>query len=182
MHRRERLAIMSEGAIREDDPRDLARARRLAEDVDGSPLKGKRIPQRVKNFVAGPDSYVASMGGPLPWMQRRRMIEDETARHERRLGEARRELAAACSNEVEFARRWRRVAAGWSFHAVNELIEKHNRNFPAEARLPMDPRTGDFVRLNGKPYRLEPLDARWILGCFPASRLEALRVDVDDDR
>jgi len=70
---------MSEGAIREDDPRDIARARRLAEDVEGSPLKGKRIRQRLKNFVAGADSYVASMGGPLPWMQRRRMIEDETA-------------------------------------------------------------------------------------------------------
>ena len=173
---------MSEGAIREDDPRAVARARRLAEDVDGSPLKGKRIRHRLKNFVAGPDSYVASMGGPLPWMQRRRMIEDETARHAGRLADARRELAAACRSEAEFARRWRRIAEGWSFHAVNELIEKHNRNFPAEARLPMDPRTGDFVRLNGKPYRLEPLDARWILGRFPASGLQALRVDVDDDR
>ena len=173
---------MSEGAIREDDPRDVARARRLAEEVDGSPLKGKRIRQRVKNFVAGPDSYVASMGGPLPWMQRRRMIEDETARHERRLADAHRELAQTCRNEVEFARRWSGIAEVWSFHAVNELIEKHNRNFPAEARLPMDPRTGDFVRLNGKPYRLEPLDADWVLERFPASGLEALRVDVDDHR
>ncbi|MDX6449014.1 MAG: hypothetical protein QOD08_1477, partial [Gaiellaceae bacterium] len=51
---------------------------------------------------------------------------------------------------------------------------------PAEARLPMDPRTGDFVRLNGKPYRLEPLDSAWILRRFPASDLEALRIDVDD--
>jgi len=173
---------MSEGAIREDDPRDVARARRLAEDVEGSPLKGKRLRQRLKNFVAGPDSYVASMGGPLPWMQRRRMIEDETAHHERRLASARRELAAACGSEAEFARRWRRIADAWSFHAVNELIEKHNRNFPAEARLPMDPGTGDFVRLNGKPYRLEPLDADWVLERFPASGLQALRVDVDDDR
>jgi hypothetical protein len=174
------LAIMSEGAIREDDPRDLARARRLAEDVDSSPLKGKRIRQRLRNFVAGPDSYVASMGGPLPWMQRRRMIEDETARHERRLANARRELAGTCRSEAELARRWRGIADGWSFHAVNELIETHNRNFPAEARLPMDPRTGDFVRLNGKPYRLEPLDSAWILRRFPASDLEALRIDVDD--
>jgi hypothetical protein len=178
--RRERLAIMSEGAIREDDPRDLARERRLAEDVDGSPLKGKRIRQRLKNFVAGPDSYVASMGGPLPWMQRRRMIEDETAQHERRLADARRELGESCRSEAEFARRWRGIAEVWSFHAVNELIEKHNRNFPAEARLPMDPRTGDFVRLNGKPYRLEPLDAQWVLDRFPVSGLEALRVHVDD--
>jgi len=42
---------MSEGAIREDDPRDVARVLRLAEDVEGSPLKGKRIRQRLKNFA-----------------------------------------------------------------------------------------------------------------------------------
>src|SRR6266550_1333482 len=172
MDRRERQAIMSEGAIRKDDPRDVAHARRLAEDVEGSPLKGKRIRQRLKNFVAGADSYVASMGGPLPWMQRRR-IEDETALHERLLSEARRELATTCRSQAEFARRWRGIAERWSFDAVNELIEKHNRNFPAESRLPMDPRTGDFVRLNGKPYRLEPLDAAWIFERFPPE-LEAL--------
>jgi hypothetical protein len=33
----------------------------------------------------------------------------------------------------------------------------------------MDPRTGDFVLVNGKPYRREPLDARWILARFPAA-------------
>jgi len=180
MDRRERMTIMSEGAIRKDDPRDAEHARRLAEDIEGSPLKGRRIRQRLKNFVTGADNYVASIGGPLPWMQRRRMIEDETAQHERRLAEASRELAESCRSEAEFARRWRRVAERWSFDEVNELIEKHNRNFPAESRLPMDPRTGDFVRLNGKPYRLEPLDAAWILDRFPAD-LEALRVDVDHD-
>jgi hypothetical protein len=169
MDRRERLAIMSEGAIRKDDPRDVEQTRRLAEDVEGSPLKGKRIRHRLKNFVTGADNYVASMGGPLPWMQRRRMIEDETERHERRLAETRQELAGTCRSDAEFARRWRRIAERWSFDAVNELIEKHNRNFPAESRLPMDPRTGDFVRLNGKPYRLESLDAAWILKRFPAA-------------
>jgi hypothetical protein len=179
MDRRERQAIMSEGAIRKDDPRDVAHAQRLAEDVEGSPLKGRPIRQRLKNFVAGAESYVTSMGGPLPWMQRRRMIEDETALHARRLADARGELAEACGSEAEFAPLWLEIAERWSFDAVNELIEKHNRNFPAESRLPMDPRTGDFVRLNGKPYRLEPLDAHWVLERFPAS-LQALRVDVDD--
>lgn len=176
MDKRERLEIMSEGATRQDDPRDLARAETLAEDLEGSPLKGKRIRQRLRNFKAGADSYVASLGGPLPWMQRRRAIEDELARHERLLAEARAQLAESCLTEVEFARRWRETAEAWNFYAVNDLIERHNRNFPAESRLPMDPRTGDFVKLNGKPYRLEPLDADWILRRFP---LEALRVYVD---
>lgn len=171
---------MSEGAIRGDDPREAARAERLAAEVDGSPLKGKRIRQRLRNFIPGADSYLASMGGPLPWMQRLRMIEDETEAHERRLAQARAELAGSCRDEREFAQRWRTVAERWSFYAVNELIEKHNRHFPAESRLPMDPQTGDFVRLNGKPYRRERLDAAWILERFPPE-LQALRVDVDDD-
>ena len=52
---------------------------------------------------------------------------------------------------------------------MNELIVRHNRNFPAEARLPMDPRTRDFVRINGRSYAREPLDAEWILARRPAS-------------
>jgi hypothetical protein len=105
-------------------------------------------------------------------MRRLRAIEEETDAHERRLGEAWRELALECDGE-EFARRWRRTAESWSFYAVNRLIEKHNRNFPAEAQLPMDPRTRDFVRLNGKPYSREPLDASWILARFPAEHERA---------
>jgi len=77
------------------------------------------------------------------------------------------------------ARLWRATAETWSFAEVNELIERHNRNFPAEARLPMDPRTRDFVKINGRPYQRQLLDADWILGRWRAE-LEALRVDVDD--
>ena len=58
---------------------------------------------------------------------------------------------------------------------MNELIERHNRNFPAEARLAMDPRTRDFVRLNGRSYLREPLDARWILDRFPPNPEAARR-------
>lgn len=61
-----------------------------------------------------------------------------------------------------------------NFHAVNELVGRHNVNFPAESRLPMDPRTGDFVLLNGRRYQREPLDARWILDRFPPERGRAL--------
>ena len=78
--------------------------------------------------------------------------------------EAWRELAAECgADRTEFARRWRLLAERWSFAAVNELIERHNRWYPAEARLPMDPRSGDFVLVGCRPYEREPLDAHWIL-------------------
>lgn len=51
---------------------------------------------------------------------------------------------------------------------MNDLIDRHNRYYPAESRLPMNPRTGDFVRVNGETYTREPLDAAWILSRFPA--------------
>jgi hypothetical protein len=59
---------------------------------------------------------------------------------------------------------------------VNELISGHTRNFPAEARLPMDPRTRDFVKLNGRPYQREQLDEHWVLERFPADLDVARRV------
>ena len=60
-----------------------------------------------------------------------------------------------------------RYAERWDFTGINELIDKHNRYYPIEARLPMDPRTRDFVKVGGRPYQREPLDASWILAQFP---------------
>ena len=102
-------------------------------------------------------------------MRRLRAIEDESSS----TSAARRELAELAEeleDPAEFAAAWRELAGSWSFAQVNELIERHNRNFPAEARLAMDPRTRDFVRINGRSYLREPLDARWILDRFPADR------------
>ena len=102
-------------------------------------------------------------------MQRLRQIADETARHEEELARAWEELAAQSGGDAALlARRWREVAERWSFYAVNELIDKHNRFFPIESRLPMDPRTGDFALINGEHYSKRPLDASWILARFPA--------------
>src|SRR5436190_1228889 len=107
-------------------------------------------------------------------MVRLREIDRSIAEHERLLGEAWGELSGELAGRPEeLAGRWLELARGWRFDETNALIERHNRNYPAEARLPMDPRTGDFVLVNGKPYRREPLDERWILALFPA---------VSDDR
>ena len=38
----------------------------------------------------------------------------------------------------------------------------------------MDPKTRDFVRINGRPYERELLDAEWILERFPPD-LRAVR-------
>ena len=87
----------------------------------------------------------------------------------------RRTLAQEVEDPAEFAAAWRELAGNWSFARVNELIDRHNRNFPAEAQLAMDPRTRDFVRINGRSYLREPLDERWVLSRFPADRDAVLR-------
>jgi hypothetical protein len=165
--RRELEEIMSQGAIRPETPRDREERRLLDEELATSPVKGQPLRQRLRNFRPDADSAIRALGGPTIWMRRLRAIEDELERHERQLEEAWRALAAETDDAADFARRWRETAAAWSFAQVNELIERHNRNFPAEARLPMDPRTRDFVKINGKPYKRELLDAEWILERWP---------------
>ena len=160
---------MSQGAIKPETPRDREERRVLEVDLAGSPVNGKPLRRRLRNFRPDADSAVRALGGPLHWMRRLRAIEDAVDQHERQLDEAWRTLAAEVDDPQEFARLWRETARTWSFAEVNELIARHNRNFPAEARLPMDPRTRDFVRINGRSYAREPLDAEWILRRWPAS-------------
>ncbi|HVA30889.1 MAG TPA: hypothetical protein VMU58_06435 [Gaiellaceae bacterium] len=174
---------MSQGPIRPETARDREERRILDADLAVSPVKGRPLRSRLRNFRPDADAAVRALGGPTIWMRRLRAIEDELERHETQLEAAWRGLALETGGPAEFERRWLETARGWSFAQVNELIARHNRNFPAEARLPMDPRTRDFVRINGRPYEREPLDAEWILARWPpawSDALEALRVDVDD--
>jgi hypothetical protein len=166
--RRERERILGQwgGATIEDDPRDGAVGDAVARDLEGSPLIGKPQRLRARNFRPTAETYIASLGGPLPYMRRLRQIAEETAEHERQLAEARAELLAA--DGEDFPARWERLARRWRFDAVNELIGRHNQFFPAEARLPMDPKTRDYALVNGRPYRIDPLGPAWILERFPA--------------
>jgi hypothetical protein len=166
--------IMSQGATRPETPRDREERERLEADLESSPVRGTPLRRRVRNFRPDAESAVRALGGPTAWMRRLRAIEDAVEQHERQLGEAWRTLAVELEDPETFAAAWRELAGNWSFAELNELIERHNRNFPAEARLAMDPRTRDFVRINGRPYVREPLDARWILERFPPDREAAL--------
>jgi len=166
---------MNQGATRPETPREREERERLEADLESSPVRGTPLRQRVRNFRPDPESAVRALGGPTVWMRRLRAIEDAIDQHERRLGEAQRVLAEELEDPEAFAGAWGELASNWSFAEVNELIERHNRNFPVEAQLAMDPRTRDFVRVNGRPYAREPLDARWILERFPPDREAALR-------
>jgi hypothetical protein len=158
---------MGHGATRPETPQERREHKQLEADLESSPVRGKPLRQRLRNFRPDSASGVRALGGPTAWMRRLRAIEDAVEQHERQLGEAWRRLADEIEDPAELAAAWRELAGDWSFAKVNELIERHNRNFPVEARLAMDPRTRDFVRINGRSYLREPLDARWILERFP---------------
>jgi hypothetical protein len=160
MKRRERERIMRQGVVLPETPRDRRNLAGLEADVRDSPLKGKKLRQRLRNFGADASGYLASLGGPLPYMTRLREIARLTAEHEEALAAA---YEALGGDEAA----WLEVAARWDFSEVNDLIDRHNRWFPAESRLPMDPRTGDYALVNGQHFGKRPLDATWVLERFP---------------
>jgi len=144
------------------DPYESETERALDFGLRRSELRGKPLPRR---YHAGPptlEAYLRSAGGPLPYMTRLRRIEDETARHERQLVEVRRGLERAYAGEPQRMERvWSVALAHWDFSVVNDLIERHNRWYPIEARLPMDPKTRDYALVNGQPYWRRPLTLEW---------------------
>jgi hypothetical protein len=170
VERAEREAILKQGVARPETPVERRQAVELNEDLRSSPVRGRRLPSRLRNFRPTAEGYLGALGGPRPYMLR--LIEIE--RLEQALDESLRaawlQLAADCGDdEATFGRRWAATVADWSFDEVNELIERHNRWFPAESRLPMDPRRRDYALVNGRDFRREPLGSSWALGRFPAS-------------
>jgi hypothetical protein len=158
MERRERERILRQGVVLPETPRQKRELARLREDLVEHPLAGRPLRRRYRNFTVDAGSHLASLGGPLPYMIRLREIERLVAAHLQALEERYATTERA---------RWPSVAERWSFHEVNDLIDRHNRWYPLEARLPMDPRTGDYVLVNGEHYSRRPLDAAWVLERFP---------------
>ena len=153
--------ILGEWGVRDVTPPSAKEREKIAADRDLNPLVGAPLPRRIRRFRPEADAYVASLGGPLPYMRRLREIDDAIEGHLERLEEAYAEHSGDPAG-------WRRLVKGWSFSEVNDLIERHNRWYPVEARLAMDPRSRDFVKIGGRDYRREPLDSAWVLRHFPA--------------
>ena len=130
--------------------------------------KGKPLRIRTPSFAsrATVEAYLAASVLPR-YMERLREIHDEMATHRIRLEHAYRELADDVEGEA-FARRWRALAQRWNFDYVNELIRQHNTNYPIEANLPVDPRTGDYVSLTRRPFQRDLIGPEWVLEHFPA--------------
>ncbi len=169
MDPRERKQILGEWGVRDPNAREAHESARLQRDLEGSPVQGKRIRFRARNFQPSVDGYVVSLGGPLPYMQRLSDIDRLTAELEQRLQSDWCELAAGHTTARQgFARAWSRRVERYGYDELNGLIDRHNTYFPAEARLPMDVRRRDYVLVNGKPYRRPHVGAAWALERFPA--------------
>jgi hypothetical protein len=165
---------MRQQVVLPETPEQRRQLAGLAADLDESPLVGRPLPSRLRNFRPSAEGYLTSLGGPLAYMTRLREIERSMDEHEGALREAYEELAASQGGDAEaFDSRWSEIAAAWDFGDVNGLIDSHNRWYPVEARLRMDPTTRDFALVNGRSYRLATLDAGWVLDRFPASRDQA---------
>jgi hypothetical protein len=172
----ERDLILRQGVTLPETPRD--RRERAALDEDLLELQGRPLALRAVNFRPTAEAYLAASRGPLVYMLRLRTIELEVAAYEERLGRQWAGLAAEHADDAAaFAESWTLVAGAVDFGELNDLVDRHNRWYPAESRLPMDPRTGDFVLVNGQDYRLDRFGSDWVLDRFPPVLGAALASD-----
>jgi hypothetical protein len=170
MKKAERVAIMRQGIVLPETPRQRREKAPFEEDLRSIPLTGNPLPIRIRNFRPSADAYLVATRGPLPYMLRLREIEQRTEDHEGTLRAAWHRLAQECEGDAaRFRRRWRAAARSAVFDEINDLIDRHNHWYPVESRLPMDPRRGDYALVNGRDYRLALLDAEWVLEQFPPS-------------
>jgi hypothetical protein len=151
-----------------DDEIQTILERIVGRDLDVLSGKGKPLSSRARQTQRSIEAYLKAGVRPR-WMERVADIDAGIARERRRLAEAYRALRGECDGDPElFARLWRATAQAWSFGDLNELIAQHNEWYPIERDLPLNPRTGEYVRVAGRSYRRPVLGPAWVLAQFPA--------------
>jgi hypothetical protein len=152
-----------------DDHQRQPVERLIGRDLDESSGKGRPLSDRARQSVRSVERYL--QGGVRPrWMERAVDVDGGIARERRLLERAYAELRETCERDGgDFAERWRALAEAWPFPAdLLALIDQHNEWYPIERDLPLNPRTGDYVRVGGRSYRRPRLGPDWILEQFPA--------------
>ncbi len=126
---------------------------------------GKPISARARQSARSVEAYLKAGVRPR-WMERLSDIERGMRSERQRLERAyrvTRETAGA-----DFPERWRAYAAAQRFDHLNQLIRQHNEWYPIERDLPMDPRTGEYVKILGRSHHRRELGPDWVLEQFPA--------------
>jgi hypothetical protein len=151
-----------------DDEQRTIVERIVGQDLDEQTGKGRPLSSRAAQTQRSLDAYLKAGVRPR-WMERVAEIDAGIARERRRLAELYRALRQESAGAPElFAQRWRAIAQRWPFDELNELIAQHNEWYPIERDLPLNPRTGDYVRVGGRSYRRPVLGPDWVLEQFPA--------------
>jgi hypothetical protein len=135
------------------------------EDADAL---GRPLSRRARQTSRSVEAYLKAGVKPR-WMERLAEIDTRVASEKQRIARAHRALQRECGRHPRvFERRWRDMARAWRFDDdLNELIGQHNEWYPVERDLPMDPRTGDYVRFAGRSFRRPVLGPEWVLEHFP---------------
>jgi hypothetical protein len=142
----------------ERDPRTAAERLIERSRIDETGL-GQPLSERARQRQRSIEAFLR--GEALPRYMQRAAEIDRAVRHHT-------EMLARSYERPESRARWREVAETWDFRVVNQLIDEHNEWYPVERDLPMNPRTKDYVLVNGHSYRREALGPAWILARFPA--------------
>jgi hypothetical protein len=151
-----------------DDEQRTTVERIVGQDLDEQTGKGRPLSSRAAQTQRSLEAYLKAGVRPR-WMERVAEIDAGIARERRRLVEVYRAVREESAGEPGlFAQRWRSIARAWPFDELNELIAQHNEWYPIERDLPLNPRTGDYVRVGGRSYRRPVLGPAWVLEQFPA--------------
>jgi len=103
---------------------------------------GRETAAPDRNFTLATEERVRAVVAGLPaFVRRLRIIEDLEAAIVR--------LLASGQHERQ---------ARWLLDRLNDLVSRHNRYYPIEAKLGIDPRTGELIDRDGKHWK--PMPAR----------------------
>lgn len=110
----------------------------------------------VRNFTLTTAERIKGLHGPPAYARRKRHIEDLEDAILAEIAEMRAEAEKLFPGddeavEAEVLFRAREI----DLSKLNELIERHNRYYPSEANLPMDPRRGCLIE-RGQPWKPLP--------------------------
>jgi hypothetical protein len=167
----DRHALLALKRRRREALKELA----LVRDEAVRPGPGKALKLRRSGVKPTVENYLVATEGPLPYMRRLREIDELTQEHLESLEDRWWSLAAEQDDPDAFEAQWRETVASWPFAKLNELIAEHNRCYPLEAHLGMDPATRGYRLVDGHSYERSKLDAAWVFERFPADLLAARR-------
>jgi hypothetical protein len=140
----------------------LVRKSLITEDALGRPFS-----ERIRQSRRTLENYLKAGGIPR-WMERVMEVDARIAQERQRLTTTYQAIQDECDGDrALFARRWTEFAQATRYEELNELIRQHNEWYPIERDLPMNPRTGDYVQVNGRSYRRPELGPEWVLAHFP---------------